>query len=132
MQQVRAIYDPKFRVLLLVTVGIGLLNATINLWRASHAGAFLPAAPAAAPTSNSQSVTVGSAESARSAQPVPQPQRPWLTTEEVAALEGVDRRTVQDWSKKGLIPAERDESKKERAYRIPLNYERLPAADSRN
>ncbi len=132
MQDVRQIYDSKFRVLLIVTICGAVLNASINLWRAAHASAFLPSLPTApAPTSNSQSVTVGSTDPALSAAQ-PQPQRAWYTTEEVAALEGVAPRTVQGWVAEGLIPAERDESKKERAYRIPLNYERLPAADSSN
>lgn len=119
IQELRQIYDPKFRLLLIVTVSIGLLNAGINLWRdaaVAHAGAVF-----APPASNSQSFTVGSATAA------PEPQRDWLTTAEVAERERVAPRTVQSWIASGDLPA----LQHGREYRIPVNYTRpLSAADS--
>ena len=119
IQELREIYDPKFRMLMIVTVSMGLLNAIIKIWPAAHASASIPAH---VPDSNNQIVTVGSATTA-----APDPQRDWLTTAEVAERERVAQRTVQSWIASGDLPA----LQHGREYRIPVNYPRpLSAADS--
>jgi len=92
-----------------IIVGI-VINIIMGVWKIYHPTSGVP-------LSNQNNVRIGGAE-------VVDPQRDYLTTEEVAAKEGVSVRPVVQWIAEGKISPAPEQGA--RAWRIAANYRILP------
>ncbi len=117
---------------LLAIGGAGALLSMVRLFLAVPGMQHPPAhAPAAAPAVNSgsQHISVGSVSPPAVAPGIgaEQSQKTYYTTEEVAVLEKMAVRTIQDWCARGLIEgATKDQAR--RKYYIQKDYSILPEA----
>jgi len=97
------------RLLMWLNIALSVVFGLVKFLMAGHGGA-----PSSA---SGNSVQIGTA-------PTVVPQRDYLTTEEVAAREGVAARTVTEWAREGKFTPE--PVKGERAWQFAADYRVLP------
>ena len=103
-QEVRSL-----RLWIWVGIGTNVILFIFKMW--------MPHAPQAPTSVHGNSVQIGTG-------PTVAPQRDYLTTEEVAAREGVAARTVTEWAREGKFTPE--PVKGERAWQFAADYRVLP------